>query len=267
MQILKLTGRDDLSDRELTSHTYQLYLKEYLRCVKGIDDNLQRLLDFLRDEDLIENTLIIYTSDQGMMLGEHDYIDKRWMLEESIRLPLIVHWPGAKPGTRCDWMVNNVDFAPTLLAAAGVDVPDYMQGRSFLGALEGQVRPADWRKATYYRYWMHMAHGHNNPAHFGIRTARHKLIFYYGIDYKNLHRGKEVEKHGENRFWDDTPAAWELYDLQRDPHEMHNLYRDPDYAGLVSSLKAELRQLRKRLGDTDTDNPRIREIIDAHWDE
>jgi len=266
-KIMELTGRKDLSDRELTSHTYQLYLKEYLRCVKGIDDNLQRLFDYLGKEGLMENTLVIYTSDQGMMLGEHDYIDKRWMLEESIRLPLIVHWPGAKPGTRCDWMVNNVDFAPTMLAAAGVPVPGTMQGRSFLGALNGEAAPADWRKAIYYRYWMHMAHGHNNPAHFGIRTKRYKLIFYYGIDYKNLHKGKEVVKHGENRFWDDTPAAWEFYDLQRDPQEMHNRYRDPEYAKVIASMKDELLKVRQGLGDTDGDNPRIREIIDEHWED
>jgi len=266
-QIRDLTGRDDLSDREMTHHTYQLYLKEYLRCVKGIDDNLQRLLDYLEEEGLMENTLIIYTSDQGMMLGEHDYIDKRWMLEESIRLPLIVHWPGGRPGSRCDWMLSNVDYAPTVLAAAGVDPPEYMQGRSFLGAMEGGAPPADWRKSTYYRYWMHMAHGHNNPAHFGIRNKRYKLIFYYGIDYKNLHRGKPVERHGENRFWADTPAAWEFYDLQRDPHEMQNRYRDPEYAKVIATMKSELRVLRKQIGDTDDNNPRIRRIIDAHWGE
>ncbi|MCH7227036.1 sulfatase [Haloferula sp. A504] len=265
-KIRTLTGRDDLTDRELTSWTYQLYLKEYLRCVKGIDDNLQRLLDYLERESLMDNTVILYTSDQGMMLGEHDYIDKRWMLEESIRLPLIIRAPGMKPGSRCDWLLNNVDFAPTLLEAAGAKVPEDMQGRSFLKALDGDEAPADWRQAIYYRYWMHMAHGHNNPAHFGIRTKRHKLIFYYGKDYTGIHAGKPVEGKDGNRFWKDTPAGWELYDLVGDPHEMHNRYDDPEYAGVVARLKAELKRLRKDLGDTDADQEGIREVIENNWE-
>jgi uncharacterized sulfatase len=142
-----------------------------------------------------------------------------------------------------------------------------MQGRSFLGALQGKPEPADWRKSTYYRYWMHMAHGHNNPAHFGIRTKRYKLIFYYGTDYTEIHAGKVVKGRDGNRFWKDTPAAWELYDLQRDPHEMHNRCRDPEYAEVVASMKSELRAVRSRLGDVDADNPRIRGVIDAHWDD
>lgn len=266
-KIREMTGRDDLSDREITHHTYQLYLREYLRCVKGIDDNLQRLLDYLKAEKLMENTIIIYTSDQGMMLGEHDYIDKRWMLEESMRLPLIVHAPGMEAGTRCDWLVNNVDFAPTLLEAAGVPAPDEVQGRSFLGALQGKEKPADWRKEIYYRYWMHMGHGHANPAHFGIRTERHKLIFYYGADFTGVHNGKTIEGREGNRFWKNTPPGWELYDLQKDPLEMHNRYRDPAYADKVAALKRQLRQLRERLGDTDADNPRLTRIIDRHWND
>ena len=268
-KILKLTGKKDLSKRELTHQTYQLYLREYLRCVKGIDDNLQRLLDYLREEGLMDDTLIVYTSDQGMMLGEHDYIDKRWMYEESIRLPLIVHWPGAavQAGRRNDWLINNTDFAPTLLDAAGVATPGYMQGRSFLGALRGGKEPDDWRRASYYRYWMHMAHGHNNPAHFGIRGQRYKLMFFYGTDFTDVLAGKPVKGHDGNRFWNDTPAAWEFYDLQDDPHEMHNRYRDPECADIIAKMKSELRQLRDQLGDTDQDHPRIRRIIDAHWND
>lgn len=264
-KVRNVTGKDDLSDRKMTHHTYQLYLREYLRCVKGIDDNLQRLLDYLEAEKLMENTLVIYTSDQGMMLGEHDYIDKRWMYEESIRLPLIVHWPGAKPGSRCDWLLNNVDFAPTLLEVAGARLPDSMQGRSFAGALEGASEPADWRRATYYRYWMHMAHGHANPAHFGIRTKRHKLIFYYGADYKGVHAGRVVEGRDGNRFWRNTPPAWEFYDLKKDPLEMVNAYRNPEYAVVIAEMKQELLRQREVLGDTDADNPRLKAIIDKHW--
>ena len=267
-KIKNLTGRDDLTDRELTHHAYQLYVKEYLRCVKGIDDNLQRIIDYLKENDLLENTVIVYTSDQGMLLGEHDYIDKRWMYEESIRMPLIVHWPKQiKAGGRSEWLINNTDFAPTLLELAGVRRPDYMQGRSFSGALEGAAKPDDWRKATYYRYWMHMAHGHNNPGHFGIRTKEHKLIFFYGADYTDTHNKRLVTKHDGNRFWKSTPAAWEFYDLSKDPHEMHNRYRDPEYRKVVQSLKAELEKLREEIGDTDADHPRILEIINAHWDD
>ena len=202
-----------------------------------------------------------------MMLGEHDYIDKRWMLEESMRLPLIIHAPGVEPGSRCDWLINNVDFAPTMLAVAGVDVPESMQGGSFLPAISGKPEPEGWRKSIYYRYWMHMAHGHANPAHFGIRTERHKLIFYYGTDFTAVHNGKTVEGRDGNRFWKNTPPGWELYDLQKDPLEMHNRYADPAYAEVVEHLKKRLRALRERLGDTDADNPSLTGIIDRHWND
>ena len=267
-KIKGLTGRDDLSDREMTHHTYQLYVKEYLRCVKGIDDNLQRIFDYLKGNDLLDDTIVVYTSDQGMLLGEHDYIDKRWMYEESIRMPLIVHWPRMiKADSRSDWLINNTDFAPTLLEAAGVERPDYMQGCSFAKALAGAEEPEDWRKATYYRYWMHMAHGHNNPAHFGIRTKKHKLIFFYGVDFTDVHNKKKVVGRDGNRFWKSTPAAWEFYDLVKDPGEMNNRYGDGEYREIIRSLKVELRKVRTEIGDTDEDNPRIRGIINEHWDD
>jgi len=267
-KIQQLTGRADLTRRELTHYTYQLYVKEYLRCVKGIDDNLKRLFDYLKTHGLWENTVIVYTSDQGMFLGEHDFIDKRWMYEESIRMPLIVHYPPlVKPGSRCDWLINNTDFAPTLLALAGAATPDYMQGRSFVEALKGAPEPADWRRATYYRYWMHMAHGHNNPAHFGIRTRNAKLIFFYGCDYTDVHNGRRVEGRDGNRFWKSTPPGWEFYDLRADPHEMHNRYSDPAYRDTVAALKRELKRVRAAIGDTDADHPRIRRIIEAHWND
>ena len=266
-KIQAMTGRDDLSDRELTHHAYQMYVKEYLRCVKGIDDNLQRIIEYLREHRLLDNTVIVYTSDQGMLLGEHDYIDKRWMYEESIRMPLIVHYPRMiAPGSRSGWLINNTDMAPTLLALAGVQRPEYMQGHSFVGALQGAGAPAHWRTGTYYRYWMHMAHGHNNPAHFGIRTKQHKLIFFYGMDYTDTHNKRLVTKHEGNRFWKNTPVAWEFYDLVQDPHEMRNLYHDPEAQETIRSLKAALKTLRKEIGDTDQDHPRILDAIDTHWD-
>ncbi len=267
-KIQDLTGRNDLSDRELTHHSYQLYVKEYLRCVKGIDDNMKRIIDYLRANELLENTVIAYTSDQGMLLGEHDYIDKRWMYEESIRMPLIVHWPKMiAPGGRCDWLINNTDFAPTLLDLAGIQRPGYMQGLSFAGAMAGGEEPEGWRTGTYYRYWMHMAHGHNNPGHFGIRTKQSKLIFFYGTDYTDTHNKRLVTTREGNRFWKSTPAAWEFYDLSKDPHEMHNRFGDPEYQEVIGALKAELKKLREELGDTDEDYPRIRAIVDAHWND
>ncbi|MCD6394709.1 MAG: sulfatase-like hydrolase/transferase [Planctomycetes bacterium] len=267
-KIIELTGKDQLTDREMTHHTYQLYVKEYLRCVKGIDDNLRRIFDYLKENDLMDNTIIVYTSDQGMFLGEHDYIDKRWMYEESIRMPLIIHYPKTiEANSRCDWLINNSDFAPTLLELAGVRRPDYMQGCSFAEALKGAAEPDHWRKGTYYRYWMHMAHGHNNPGHFGIRTKKYKLIFFYGVDYTDIHNKKKVTGRDGNRFWKSTPAAWEFYDLAKDPREMNNRYGDTDYQEIVQSLKAQLKELRKEIEDTDEDNPRIREIINTHWDD
>lgn len=254
-----------LSKKELTHLTYQLYLKEYLRCVKGIDDNLQRILDYLKDNNLTDNTIIVYTSDQGMFLGEHDFIDKRWIYEESIRMPLIIKYPKMiKPKSENNWLINNADYAPTLLNLAGIDSPDYMQGKSFIGALKGNEEPKNWRNATYYRYWMHMAHTHNNPAHFGIRTKKHKLIFFYGIDYKSTHNHIKVEEKEGNRYWKNTPVDWELYDLEKDPKEMINQYNNPDYATIVEKLKKELIEIRKEVGDTDEDFPRIQKIINKN---
>lgn len=227
-----------LPDAEYQKEAYQRYLKKYLRCVRGVDDNVARLLAHLKESGELNNTLIVYTSDQGFMLGEHDYIDKRWMYEESLRVPFLVRYPKTvKAGTTVDAIINNTDFAPTLLAFAGVKVPETMQGGSFKPMLEGKPTPADWRTATYYRYWMHMAH-HDNPAHLGIRTRDHKLIYFYGdpLDAK----GAVKEK---------TPPHWELYDLKTDPHEMTNLVDDRGYAEIVKKLKAELEILQGQVGD------------------
>lgn len=267
-KITKQTGRNDLSDRELTHYSYQNYVREYLRCVKGIDDNLHRIFEYLKENDLWENTVIVYTSDQGMLLGEHDFIDKRWMYEEAIRMPMIVRWPEVtSAGSQNDWLINNTDFAPTLLDIAGAEIPDSMQGTSFASALKGQAEPESWRKATYYRYWMHMAHGHNNPAHFGIRTKRYKLIFFYGRDYTDTHNGNTVKGRDGNRFWKSTPPGWEFYDLEMDPREMHNRYADPKYAKIVADLKLKLRQERAEIGDTDQYYPLIQSIIEKHWND
>ena len=230
---------ESLTDDGYKREAYQRYLKKYLRCVKGVDDNIARLIDHLRSTGELDNTIIVYTADQGFMLGEHDYIDKRWMYEESLRMPFIARYPsGIKGGTKVDAIINNVDFAPTLLNFAGVDKPDFMQGRSFHGLLAGETPPEDWPQATYYRYWMHMAH-HDNPAHYGIRTKDFKLIHFYGqpLDAPGAEKGE-------------TPAYWELYDLNKDPHEMNNVIEDPAYAGTLATLQTQLHQLQTKVGDS-----------------
>ena len=241
----------DLTDEQAKRQAYNAYLKRYLRCVKGVDDNMKRLLGYLKAEGLLDKTVIMYTGDQGFMLGEHDYQDKRWMYDESQRMPFLVRYPPTiQPGTRTDAIVENVDYGPTMLAFAGVQTPDYMQGRSFKAILETGAEPADWKPAAYYRYWMHMAH-HWNPSHFGIRTKKHKLIFYYGCDTRGGHR---------------TPPGWELYDLTRDAREVVNVYDDPSYKDVVVRLKAQLRALRERIGDTDERFPEVKKIVDEFWE-
>ncbi|MEO1010066.1 MAG: sulfatase [Bacteroidota bacterium] len=258
----------DAQEREYTSTVYQDYLKKYLRCVKGVDDNVKRLVDYLEEENLLENTVIVYTGDQGFMLGEHDYIDKRWMYDESMRMPFFVRYPkSVKRGTRTDAIINNTDFAPTLIELAGGQAPEYMQGKSFKPILETGLEPENWPKETYYRYWMHLAHKHQNPAHFGIRTKDYKLIFFYGrywADTDNPATEWNKDSWG-NDFTKHTPPAWEFYDLKKDPREMNNAYADPEYREIIADLKARLIALRENLNETDTDYPHIQKVIDAHW--
>lgn len=259
----------NIPDPEYTKLAYQEYLKRYLRCVKGVDDNIARLFDYLKKEGLWENTIIVYTGDQGFMLGEHDYIDKRWMYDESMRMPFIVHYPEKiKAGQRTDAIINNTDFAPTLIEMAGGKVPEYMQGKSFKTILETGKEPESWRDATYYRYWMHMAHRHANPAHFGIRTKDYKLIFFYGkywVDTDDANAEWNKASWG-NDFTRHTPPAWELYDLKKDPKEMNNVYDDPNYAEVKKMMKEKLKQQREEIGDTDEKYPHIKKIVDEYWD-
>ncbi|MDO6438264.1 sulfatase [Cyclobacterium sp. 1_MG-2023] len=260
----------DEDEKAYASSVYQSYLKKYLRCVKGIDDNMKRFLAYLKENGLIENTIIVYTSDQGFMLGEHDYIDKRWMYEESLRMPFFISYPDKiQANTRTDAIINNTDFAPTLIAMAGGEKPEYMQGNSFREILETNEEPEDWQKSTYYRYWMHLAHRHGNPAHFGVRTKRYKLIFYYGkywVDTEDPNADWNKASWG-NDFTTHTPVAWEFYDLEKDPKEMNNLYGDPAYSDTIAELKKELKKLRKELNETDKDYPHIQKVIDAHWND
>jgi N-acetylglucosamine-6-sulfatase len=247
----RLGVASDLDDPQFGRETYQRYLKRYLRCVKGVDDNVKRLLDHLEAVGQLENTVILYTGDQGFFLGEHDLMDKRWMYEEAFRMPFIVHYPRmVMAGSTNDWLVNNTDFAPTMLALAGAKTPSYMQGHSFLGALQGQEKPDHWRTSLYYRYWMHMAHNLGTPAHFGLRTTQYKLIFFYGANYEGTAN---------------TPVAWEFYDLKKDPAEMRNAYLTPEYQPIIVRMKAELKQVRADLNETDAEFPGIQKLIDAHW--
>jgi arylsulfatase A-like enzyme len=223
---VKQTPPPGLSDLELKQWKYQRYMQDYLACVAAVDDSVGRLLDYLDSSGLAQNTIVIYTSDQGFFLGDHNWFDKRFMYEESLRMPFLVRWPGRiRPGSTANAMVLNVDFAPTLLAAAGMSVPADMQGRSFLPILEGH-KPADWRTSIYYRYYHYPWH-HRVQPHYGVRTDRYKLIYFNKLD------------------------QWELYDLKLDPHELKNVYNDPAYAETVRRLKADLDRLKKEVRDED----------------
>ncbi len=239
------------SDEQNTRLAYNAYLKRFLRCVKGIDDNLGRLFKHLEETDQLDNTLIIYTGDQGFMLGEHDYQDKRWMYEESQRMPFLVRYPKSiKAGQQFDTIIENVDYSPTMLDFAGAETPNSVQGRSFKSLLESGQEADDWKQEAYYRYWMHMAH-HDNPAHMGIRTKTHKLIYYYGCNYDGGYQ---------------TPPGWELYDLVADPHETRNIYADPPNSKLVADLKQRLADTRKRVGDDGSQFPKCETVVQEFWD-
>jgi len=222
---LKMKPPEGLSAIELKKWKFTRYMQDYLACVAAVDDNIGRFLDFLDTSGLRENTIVIYTSDQGFFLGEHNMFDKRFMYEESLRMPFLVRWPARiKPGSISKEMILNVDFAPMMLDAAGAKTPSDMQGRSFLPILRGE-KPAGWRTSMYYRYY-HPGH-HNVAAHYGVRTDRYKLIFF------------------------DKLNQWELYDLRNDPLEMHNIYGNKENGSLVTRLKKEMYRLKKELGDTD----------------
>ena len=215
-----------LTGEALTRWKYQRYMQDYLATVQSVDDNIGRVLDYLDRNGLGRNTIVIYTSDQGFFLGDHGMYDKRFMYEESLRMPFLVRWPAAiRAGSKSDAMGLNIDFAPTFLEAAGLPVPGAMQGRSLLPVLRGRV-PASWRTSMYYRYY-HDPGDHNTRAHYGVRTKTHKLIYFWKKD------------------------QWELFDLVNDPMEMNNIYGQPGQERLTASLKAELTRLKASVQDTD----------------
>ena len=228
----------DMPEAELRSWAYQRYIKDYLRVVASIDDNVGRVLDYLDEESLTEDTLVIYTSDQGFFLGDHGWYDKRFMYEESLRMPFIVRYPReVAAGSVSDELSLNLDFAPLFLDLAGIDIPESFQGHSLRPILRGEG-PPDWRQGLYYRYWMHKAH-HNVYAHYGIRTHRYKLIYYYS---DALGQPGAVAETYE--------PEWELFDLEKDPQELNNVYDDPAYASVRVELTDELHRLQEEAGDT-----------------
>jgi len=216
----KLTGE------ELTKWKYQRYMQDYLACIQSVDDNIGRLLNWLDVKGLADNTVVIYTTDNGFFLGDHGMYDKRFMYEESLRIPLLVRWPGViKPSSTSDALVLNLDFPETFLEIAGVKVPKEMQGRSLVPLFKGK-EPWTWRESFYYRYYHDPGH-HNTRAHYGVRTETHKLIYYWKKD------------------------QWEMFHLVNDPMELRNLYNDPSQQKTVQKLKAELARLKKQVKDDD----------------
>ncbi len=220
----------DLKGAELKNWKYQRFIKDYLRCIASVDDNIGKLLDFLEESGLNENTIVVYTSDQGFFLGDHGWYDKRFMYDESLRMPLLIRWPARiQPGSVRDDIVLNVDFAQTFLEAAGAKAPEEMQGRSMMPLLAGET-PPHWRKSMYYHYYEYGDEGnggwHRVRPHEGVRSHRYKLIHFTG----------DVD-------------CWEFYDLSKDPNELNNVFDDPEYEGWVRLHKRELAKLKERYKD------------------
>ena len=238
---LKVAIPKNITRDDQRKWAYQLYMKDYLRCVAAVDENVGKLLDYLDKNGLTENTIVVYTSDQGFFMGEHGWFDKRMMYEESLHMPLLIRYPKEikKGQVNKKDMVMNLDFAPTLLDFAGVAADNEMQGESFRPILDGK-KPISWRKAMYYRYWMHEDGSHHVPGHYGIRTDRYKLIFFYN---------QPLGKKGTGKL--SFPPSWELFDLKNDPTEMNNLYNDKKYSKIIEKLKTELKALKKQYGDED----------------
>ncbi|GJM63422.1 sulfatase [Persicobacter diffluens] len=215
----------NLGPKEKKAYAYQRFMKDYLRCVDGIDDNIGRLLDYLDQEGLSENTIVVYCGDQSYFLGEHGFAEKRFMYEEAMQQPMVMRWPkGIKAKTSVESLTQNIDIAPTLLDLANIKVPKDMQGASWKPLLAGKT-PADWRTSLYYHYYDHGKHG--VPRHEGVRTERYKLVSFY------------------------TDGKYELYDLDKDPMEMYSVYNDPKYKEVVAEMKTELLRLRKFYGVPD----------------
>lgn len=236
---LKQRPPEGLSYDELALWKYQRFMEDYLACVAAVDDSVGRVAERLRERGDFDDTLLMYASDQGFFLGEHGWFDKRFMYEESLRMPLVLSYPRRlEAGRVLDGIVTNVDIAQTVLDAAGVEPHPRMQGRSFWPDLLGEAiaPPAD---GMYYRYWEHDDRFHRAPAHYGYRTRRYKLIYYYND-------GLGIPGTGDFTY----PPEWELYDLERDPEELHNVAHDPAYREVRAELERAMWLEQARLGDT-----------------
>ncbi|MEM6980206.1 MAG: sulfatase/phosphatase domain-containing protein [Planctomycetota bacterium] len=211
----------ELSEREVVLWKYQRYIKDYLRCIAAVDEGVGKILDYLDQADLTQDTIVIYSSDQGFYLGEHGWYDKRWMYEESLRMPFLIRWPGViEPGTDSRAMIQNIDYAPTFLDLAGASIPDEFQGRSLVPMLENGCQPSKgWRDAIYYAYYENAA-VHNVPAHDGVRTDRYKLMHF------------------------SRTREWNLYDLKTDPQELSSVHEDPEYDAILEGLMKRYEDLR-----------------------
>jgi arylsulfatase A-like enzyme len=231
---------EGMSAEEGRKWRYQTYIKDYLACVKSVDDNIGLLLKYLDDNNLTENTMIVLTSDQGFYLGDHGFFDKRFIYEESLRMPFLVRFPKAvKAGTQNNDVISNIDFASTLLDVAGIKTTEKVQGRSFKKILEGNT-PSNWRQSMYYHYY-EFPYWHHVQPHYGIRTQRFTLAhFYYSMD------------------------VWELYDLEKDPMQMHNEINNPEYKEVIVKLKSELKDLMKGYGNDKT-IAQFKEISDKNF--
>ncbi len=221
-ELIRRMNAGELDEKKLVQWKYQRYIKDYLRCIQAVDDGVGELLDYLDDSGLASNTIVIYSSDQGFYLGEHGWYDKRWMFEESLRMPFLIRWPGViEPGIDSTALIQNIDYGPTFLDIAGAEVPQEIQGRSMLPMLKNQGKPSvTWRDAIYYAYYEN-ASAHNVPIHDGVRTDRYKLMYF------------------------PRTREWNLFDLETDPHEMNSVHAEPDYANVLKAMQKRYRDLRQ----------------------
>jgi len=234
-----VTGLDSI---EIRKKSYQKFVKDFIRCGAAIDDNIEKIIAGLEKRGLLENTIIIYTSDQGYFLGEHGFFDKRMMLEESSRMPFVIRYPKDLPkGTRNNSLLMNIDIPVLILDFAEVQKPEQMQGVSFRSLLKNDQQQG--RKYTYYRYWEHSP---DRPAHFGVRSSRYKLIHYYG---------KPLGMKSANA--QTTPASWEFYDLETDPYEQKNVFNDPSYKDLIEEMHLVLKSEKAFYQDHQTEVPEL----------
>lgn len=242
---LRLIDKDDgrvftfESGAELAEFKFQRYMQRYLRTIHSIDVNVGRMLQYLDENGLTDNTIVIYSSDQGFFLGEHGWFDKRFMYEESFQMPFLIRYPAEiAAGSVCDDIICNADFAPTFLDFARLRLPTYMQGVTFRSLLQGRT-PSNWQQIAYHRYWMHNDIIHNAYAHYGVRNQRYKLIYWYNEDFgiKGARPGAAEEKE------------WELFDCEEDPLELFNVYHEARYQVVVKEMTRLLEEKMEEIGD------------------